>query len=113
MANERHPRTTVVVTLGSEGCAVAKGGSVSRIAGVEGSSLGAEVRNTTGCGDAFLGVFAGNLMLGRSALEAANWANLAGAMKATRIETRGSPLRRDLEETMKRLAAQRGRVFGA
>lgn len=103
MLCERHPRLTVVVTLGPGGCIVSRGGSVRRIAGVELSSLGKEILNRTGCGDAFLGVFASYLLMGRGPSEAAVLANLAGALKATRLETRGSPTRRELERTMRAL----------
>ena len=100
MLSRGHPGMTVVVTLGSSGCMVATAEGTTRIPGISVSSFGAKVLNTTGCGDAFLGVFASYLHMGSTALEAARWANLAGAIKATRLETRGSPKRRDLERVM-------------
>ncbi|MDA4112977.1 MAG: PfkB family carbohydrate kinase [Thaumarchaeota archaeon] len=112
IVNDRHPQMTVVATLGSSGCIVARGGSVSRVAGVEVSSLGRKVVNTTGCGDAFLGVFASYLLMGRSPLESASWANLAGALKATRLETRGSPSRKELERSMRLVETGRLGAFG-
>lgn len=112
IVNERHPHMTVVATLGSSGCIVARGGSVSRVAGVEVSTLGKKVVNTTGCGDAFLGVFASYLLMGHSPLESAAWANLAGALKATRLETRGSPTRRELERSMRLVDAGKLDAFG-
>ncbi len=96
-ARKNLPGKTVVVTLGSGGCIIAEGNSVTKIPGVSVSSLGKKVLNTTGCGDAFLGVFASYLAMGRGSLESARWANLAGALKATRLETRGSPTRSELE----------------
>jgi len=41
--------------------------------------------------------------MGRNPLDAANLANIAGALKATRFETRGSPTRGELEATRARL----------
>ena len=91
-------RLTVVETLGEKGCAITAGGRTTIVRGVDVESLGKRVVNTTGCGDAFLGVFAGYLLLGSSILEAAKRANLAGALKATKYETRGSPTRAELEK---------------
>ena len=98
-----HPKLTLVTTLGPRGCIVAKNGVTSTIEGVDLSSLGKRAVNTTGSGDAFLGVFASYLLMGRSPLDAANFANIAGALKATRFETRGSPTRSELELTRSKL----------
>lgn len=103
----RFPGLTVVATLGASGCTLASGRVVSTADGVSGSELGKKVLNTTGCGDAFLGVFASYLMMGAPPLKAAAWANLAGAIKATRYETRGSPFRGELEKEMRRLERAR------
>ena len=103
-----HPGMTVVATLGPAGCAVASSGSVSSVAGVEASTLGGEVKNTTGCGDAFLGVLAGRIVLGDTPLRSAAWANMAGALKALRVETRGSPTGRELEAAFRSAAARSG-----
>ena len=96
-----YPNLTVIATLGSAGCMVAEDDAVKTVAGVDVASLGKKVLNTTGCGDAFLGVFASYLMIGHSPLVSAGWGNLAGAIKATRLETRGSPRREDLERAMR------------
>jgi len=53
--------------------------------------LGMNAINTVGCGDAFLGVFAASKSQGFEDKEALERANLAGALKATKPETRGSP----------------------
>ncbi|MDV3293694.1 MAG: PfkB family carbohydrate kinase [Nitrososphaerales archaeon] len=98
-----HPKLTSLVTLGERGCMVSRDGITSTIEGVELSLLGKRAVNSTGSGDAFLGVFASYLLSGRSALDAAVWANLAGALKATRYETRGSPTGNELESVMARL----------
>ena len=98
-----HPRLTLVTTLGPRGCIVAMDGVTSTIEGVDLSLLGKRAVNSTGSGDAFLGVFASYLLMGRDPLESATLANLAGALKATKYETRGSPTRNELESFMSRL----------
>jgi sugar/nucleoside kinase (ribokinase family) len=75
-----------------------------RIHGVSLSSLGMRVVNTVGCGDAFLGVLSASLVSGFEVSEALKRANLAGAFKATRPETRGSPTGRELEEFAQKVA---------
>lgn len=97
------PSLTVIATSGKGGCVVASDSGAARLGGVELSSLGMKAVNSTGSGDAFLGVLVGYLSTGSSAVEAARWANLAGALKAARYETRGSPTRTELEKTMKRV----------
>ena len=56
-----------------------------------------KVVNTVGCGDAFLGVFAASKAQGMDDIEALERANLAGALKATKPETRGSPRKEEFE----------------
>jgi ribokinase len=97
------PGLTVVGTLGPLGCVVVSHGSRSVVAGVDLRDLGLKAVNSTGSGDAFLGAFTSYRMLGRRPLEAARLANLAGALKATKSETRGSPTRAELERTMEAL----------
>jgi len=106
------PDLTLVATLGERGCAIAREGQVRLVGGVDVALLGRKVVNTTGCGDAFLGVFASRLILGDSVLDAVNWANLAGAVKAGRYETRGSPSRPELEREMKSLEKVRQKQLG-
>src|SRR5436853_7347743 len=95
MLTTTHPFLTLVATLGERGCAVTGEGVMTRVEGVDVASLGKKVVNTTGCGDAFLGVFASYLLLDFPILEAAKRANLAGALKATRYETGGSPAKEE------------------
>ena len=97
------PSLTVVATSGKAGCLVVTRGGTTRLGGVDLSTLGMKAVNSTGSGDSFLGVLASYLGSGAPAAEAARWANLAGALKATRYETRGSPKRRVLLATMKKL----------
>jgi len=100
---ETHPRLTIVATFGERGCLVARDGMTTDIRGIDLSLLHKRAVNSTGSGDAFLGVFASYILMGRSTLEAVGLANLAGALKATKYETRGSPTRSELEATMDRL----------
>src|SRR6266567_4019849 len=58
--------------------------------------------NKTGSGDAFVGAFAAYKVLGVSDMDAFRYANMAGALKACHPETRGSPTRKDLEESYKK-----------
>ncbi len=92
------PKTKVLVTLGSRGAALYENGKLSKVENVKLGKLGLKIVNTTGCGDAFVGAFAAYKVLGRPDIEAVRYANMAGALKATRPETRGSPLRKELEE---------------
>lgn len=104
----RFPDLTVVATLGQAGCVVAHGGITSKVDGVNLSRLGLRAVNSTGSGDAFLGVYACYVLMGARPTEAVAWANLAGALKATRYETRGSPTRKELEDGMTKLEALTG-----
>jgi ribokinase len=113
IVREKYPNLVVVATLGPEGCIVASDGTISRASGYDASELGMSVLNTTGCGDAFLGVFASYLKMGSGPVDAANWANLAGALKATKVVTRGSPLRSELEKAMKVVERRRKTSLGA
>lgn len=109
---ETHPRLTIVATLGERGCMVARDGMTTNVSGVDLFLLGKRAVNSAGSGDAFLGVFASYILMGHSALDAVNWANLAGALKATRYETRGSPMRGELEVSMARLERVRRSRLG-
>jgi ribokinase len=97
------PGLAVVATLGPLGCVVALRGSLTVVPGVDLRDLGLKAVNSTGSGDAFLGAFVSYRMLGRGYLEAARFGNLAGALKATKSETRGSPTRAELELAMNAL----------
>ena len=93
----------VVATSGKGGCLVAAKGRTTRLRGIDLSALKMKAVNSTGSGDSFLGVLASCLNTGSGVAEAAKWANLAGALKATRYETRGSPTRSRLQAVMGRL----------
>ena len=102
------PRMTVVATSGKGGCIVVDRERMTRIPGVDLSTLGMKAVNSTGSGDSFLGVLASFLAGGTGPVEAARWANLAGALKATRYETRGSPTKTELLSTMQTLESLKG-----
>lgn len=70
---------------------------IMRINGINLRQLKLKVVNTAGCGDAFTGVFVASKVENFSDKEALKRANLAGALKATKWETRGSPVRSELE----------------
>jgi len=99
------------VKRGSEGSSLVSdaGMQVRSIAAVPLERLGLKAVNTVGCGDAFIGAFAASKAQGYGDLEALRRANAAGAFKATRLETRGSPTAEELEkllEVMDRLGLQ-------
>jgi ribokinase len=70
--------TTVVVTLGAAGAAVAHGGQTASF-----PAPSVEVVDTTGAGDAFAGVLATYLAKGRSLTDAFTLANAAAALATT------------------------------
>ena len=88
----------LVAKLGSRGCMMIGPDEAVRVRAVDLERLGLRVVNTVGCGDAFLGVFVASKAEGFSDKEALERANLAGALKATKPETRGSPLKSELEK---------------
>jgi ribokinase len=102
------PRLTVVATLGPRGSKVVTSNSSVTIPGVDLADFGKKAVNSTGSGDAFLAAFSSFSLLGHSPVNAAQWGNLAGALKATRPESRGSPSRDELEKNMRTLARVRG-----
>ncbi len=90
-------RLKLIVKLGEKGCSLISSDRKMMVPAVNLEELGLRVVNTVGCGDAFLGVFAAYKSQGLEDEEALERANLAGALKATKPETRGSPTRRELE----------------
>jgi ribokinase len=99
-----NPDMTAILKSGKEGFQVFGPQTTTRIPGIDLAEWGLRVVNTVGCGDAFLGAFSAAKALKLSDEEALNWANWAGALKATKSETRGSPTRRELEEWLSRTA---------
>jgi ribokinase len=96
------PKAKILVTLGSKGAAFYSEDKLSKTARISLEKLGRKVVNTTGSGDAFVGAFAAYKVLGASDMDAFRYANMAGALKACHPETRGSPTRKDLEDSYKK-----------
>jgi len=86
-----------IIKQGSQGCTLVKGEHTFHISAIPLEKLQMKVTNTVGCGDAFIGALAAFKSQGYSDEEALKRANCAGAFKATREETRGSPTREELE----------------
>lgn len=92
-----NPNLKVIVTQGARGASLLTPEVTHSVEGIDLKRLGLKVVNTVGCGDAFIGALASYLILGFSEESALTMANLAGAIKATRYETRGSPTKAELE----------------
>ncbi|MDH5795562.1 MAG: PfkB family carbohydrate kinase [Candidatus Bathyarchaeota archaeon] len=90
-------RLRLIVKLGERGCSLIGSDTVMTVPAVDLKELGLRVVNTVGCGDAFLGVFVAYKSQGLEDEKALERANLAGALKATKPQTRGSPAREELE----------------
>lgn len=86
-----NPNMKVLSKLGHKGCTMYHENGKFTAKALDLRSLGLEVVNTVGCGDAFLGAFVSALAEGHSDQEALKWGNCAAGLKATRLETRGSP----------------------
>jgi ribokinase len=89
-------RLRAVIKLGGRGCLMYGGVKREVLPKLDLSAVGLRVVNTVGCGDAFLGAFIAALSEGLSDRDALRWGNCAGGLKATRLETRGSPNRETL-----------------
>ena len=98
--SEAAPRAKLLVTLGSRGAAFYEEGKVSTVESVSLEKLRRTVVNTTGSGDAFVGAFAAYKIMGKNDLDALRYASMAGALKAGRAETRGSPTKQELEDAL-------------
>jgi ribokinase len=98
---KRNPNLKVLAKVGPKGSMLYQG--KRRIMGqaLDLNHRGLKVVNTVGCGDAFLGAFVAALSEGQPDREALKWGNCAAGLKATRLETRGSP---DRETLMKYLS---------
>ncbi len=92
------PSAKLLVTLGSKGAAFYEKGKTSMVDSVMLEKLSRKIVNTTGSGDAFVGAFAAYKIMGRDDFQALRYASVAGALKATRPETRGSPAKAELED---------------
>jgi sugar/nucleoside kinase (ribokinase family) len=99
---------TIIKKMGAEGCQLIEPGDKPcfLMKGIPLQEYGFKVLNTVGCGDAFHGVLAASLAQGHSLIEALRRANLAGAFKATRSETRGSPTKEELEKFSEKIKSR-------
>ncbi len=95
-----NPKIKLIVKQGSKGALlIDRGGEeITSIAAISLQSLGMRATNTVGCGDSFIGAFAASKAMGHDDLESIEWSNCAAAFKATRLETRGSPTKRELDD---------------
>lgn len=73
----------IVITLGEKGCIVNSAGEIKKVDG-----LIVDVKDTTGCGDAFHGIYALEISRGRNPFYAAKIANIAAAQCATQTGAR-------------------------
>ncbi len=94
----------VIVKQGSRGSVLYsnKEKTILSMSAVPLDKLRLKVVNTVGCGDAFIGAFASAKVEGLSDEAALRWGCAAGAYKATRKETRGSPSFEQLEYVLKK-----------
>jgi ribokinase len=103
--NKIAPKMKILVTLGSKGFAFYDRGKQLKMKSINLAKMGRKIVNTTGCGDAFVGSFAAYKVLGLTDNEALKHGNMAAALKAGRMETRGSPTRKELEEFFQKYSA--------
>jgi len=101
LLSEVNKNLSLIVKLGERGCSMISPEIMISVPPVDLKNLGLKVVNTVGCGDAFLGVFAASKAEGMDDIEALERANLAGALKATKPETRGSPNKEELERYLR------------
>ena len=95
-----NPDLITILKSGNEGCTMFSRRQTIRLPGIDPTKYGLRIVNTVGCGDAFLGAFSAAKALDLNDKEALHWANSAGALKATKAETRGSPTRSELQKWM-------------
>ncbi|MGQ9781148.1 MAG: carbohydrate kinase family protein [Nitrososphaeria archaeon] len=98
-----NPMLRVIITQGSRGATLYTPDTTYYEEGIDLRRLGLKVANTTGCGDAFVGAFVSHIALGTSEKRALKMANLAAALKASKYETRGSPMKEELDYYVKSL----------
>lgn len=99
--SEINQQITLILKLGGRGCSMINRRIMASVPPVNLEKLGLKVVNTVGCGDSFLGAFAASKAQGLDDIESLERANLAGALKATRPETRGSPSKEKFERCLK------------
>ncbi|HVP22684.1 MAG TPA: carbohydrate kinase family protein [Conexivisphaerales archaeon] len=105
---KHHEDLKLIVTRGREGAFMLGPRIEEEVTGVDLGRAGLKVVNTVGCGDAFIGCFAAQMVLGRPLEEALKMANYAGSFKATRLDTRGSPTADELASFASRVESPSG-----
>jgi len=90
---DRLARGSVIVRCGKDGCLIARSGNPTEK--IEGFPVDAVDSN--GAGDTHVGAFAALLKQGRSAIDAARWANGAAALSVTRRGPATGPVMHELE----------------
>lgn len=98
---------TLIATFGERGAILLNKKRRVMVEGIDLSRLGMRAVNTVGCGDAFIGNFGSALVEGCDEREALERGNAAGALKATKLETRGSPTLAELRSFLKRAKGKR------
>ncbi|MHA2061420.1 MAG: carbohydrate kinase family protein, partial [Candidatus Sifarchaeia archaeon] len=93
----------IIFKQGKNGCIYTFNQEMLKIPGIDLQKMGFKVISTVGSGDAFFGVLAAFLSMDHSIKDALIYANAAGAINATRPETRGSPTKLQLSEFLKKL----------
>jgi sugar/nucleoside kinase (ribokinase family) len=101
---ENNPSLKFIIKMGSEGILFLnpEENEYLRIPSIPVERFGMEVVNTVGSGDAFIGVLASHLSRTGDLVESIMVACCAGAYKATRPETRGSPEYKELMKLYER-----------
>ena len=88
----------VIGTLGSKGCILCWQTKTAYIPVPNLTDLGLRVVNTVGAGDAFVGAFSALKIKEFDDIESLFLANIAGALKTTKEETRGSPSYKEIRQ---------------
>lgn len=96
----------VIIPRGEKGCIFGKNDDIISIPTANVVGKGFKVTNTAGAGDAFLGTFCAMKILGKDNFESLFLANVAGSIKTTKEETRGSPTLDELIEFSRSIKAK-------
>ncbi|MEM2761126.1 MAG: PfkB family carbohydrate kinase [Nitrososphaerales archaeon] len=88
----------VIGTLGARGCILCWQTKTATIPAPNPQDLGLQIVNTVGAGDAFVGAFSALKIKEFGDMESLFLANIAGALKTTREETRGSSTYKEIRQ---------------
>lgn len=95
LVDRKCPGGGVVVRTGETGCVVACGDQIYEVRGHP-----VEAVDTTGAGDTHVGAFIAALATGRSAVDAAKYANIVAAVSTTRKGPATAPMVKDIEHLL-------------